>query len=109
MNDESTYRLFCVSDYLISDYSSIVFDYMILNKPILFFVPDLEEYMSNVGVYVDVNKLGYPVCTSEDQIIENILSYPTSQEKHMENYNTFIEYQDGNSIKRVIEFIESIM
>lgn len=109
MNNESTYKLFCVSDFLISDYSSIVFDYMILNKPILFFVPDLEEYMSNVGVYVDVNELGYPVCTNEDEIIKNILSYPTTENIHTKNLNTFIEYQDGKSNQRVIEFIESVM
>lgn len=109
MNDESTYRLFCISDYLISDYSSIVFDYMILHKPILFFVPDLEEYMANVGVYVDICKLGYPVCRSENELVENILSYPTTKDNHIKNLNTFIEYQDGKSNQRVIEFIESMM
>lgn len=109
MNDESTYRLFCVSDYLISDYSSIVFDYMILNKKILFFVPDLKEYMASVGVYVDIHELGYPVCTNEDEIIKNILSYPTMKQCHKKNLDTFIEYQDGKSNKRVIDFIESIM
>lgn len=109
MNGISTHKLFLISDYLISDYSSIVFDYMILGKPILFYVPDLEEYMNDLGVYVDVRELGYPVCINEDQLIENIIDYPTSKEIRKKNKNKFIEIQDGESVKRVIEFIESII
>lgn len=106
MNKESTYQLFCISDYLISDYSSIVFDYMILEKPILFYVPDLEEYMQDLGVYVDVKELGFPVCMNEDDLIENIKNYSISSKVHQDNKNHFIEYQDGKSVERVIRFIE---
>ena len=86
MNGISTHKLFLISDYLISDYSSIVFDCMILGKPILFYVPDLEEYMNDLGVYVDVRELGYPVCINEDQLIENI-----SFTDFILEYNTIFE------------------
>lgn len=109
MNSISTYKLFCISDALISDYSSIVFDYMIFDKKLLFFVPDLKEYIRDLGVYVDITELGYPICVNEQQIIDNILNYPVAMEKHLENRNRFIEYQDGKNTKRIIEFIDSII
>ena len=109
MNGISTHKLFLISDYLISDYSSIVFDYMLLDKKILFYVPDLEDYVDDLGVYVDVRELGYPVCMNENQLVENILEYPTNNEVHQLNKNKFIEIQDGESVKRVIQLIESII
>lgn len=41
------YELLSVSDAIISDYSSVVFEYSLLNKPIIFFMPDLDEYQVN--------------------------------------------------------------
>lgn len=109
MNQESTYQLFNMSDMLISDYSSIVFDYMILDKPLLFYVSDLQEYMDDLGVYVDVRELGYPICMNEDELVLNIKEYPDLKDIHLENKNKFIEIQDGKSIERVIHLIESLM
>lgn len=58
--DGSTYsnlsNLMLVSDLLITDYSSIYFDYAILNKPIYFYMPDLEKYQNKLrGFYIDIN------------------------------------------------------
>ena len=45
MFNEDTHELFALSDLLISDFSSIVFDYSILNKTMYFYVPDLNDYL----------------------------------------------------------------
>lgn len=46
-----------ISDLLITDYSSVMFDYALLHKPMLFFTYDLEEYSEQLrGVYVDIEK-----------------------------------------------------
>lgn len=109
VNNKNTHKLFCVTDFLISDYSSIVFDYMILEKPFIFYTPDLEEYMENIGVYVDVKELGYPVCVNEDEIIANIKNYPIQDDLFKKNKDKFIEYQDQYSVNRVIDLIASII
>ena len=50
-------ELYLVSDIMITDYSSVMFDYSILNRPILFYVYDLEEYRDNLrGFNLDLEK-----------------------------------------------------
>lgn len=109
MNHEDTHELFCIADFLISDYSSIIFDFMILHKPILFYTPDLKEYMVDRGLFVDIEKLGYPVCLTENELAETIKQYPIEDCHMQENENVFFEYQDGKSTQRVVDFIEKIV
>src|SRR5699024_9058323 len=46
-----------VSDGLITDYSSVIFDYALLKKPLAHFVPDIDEYTENRGFYQDINAI----------------------------------------------------
>mgnify|MGYP000323322782 CR=1 FL=1 len=48
-----TNELLRATDVLISDYSSIYFDYLVSKKPILFFIQDLAEYKNYRGLYFD--------------------------------------------------------
>ena len=57
--------LLIASDIMISDYSSIVFDYSILERPILCYGYDYDLYMEKRGTYVDLNELFY------DGVIKN--------------------------------------
>ena len=53
MNDADLHELFCVADVLISDFSSIIFDFSLLDKQICYYVPDLDQYMEERGCFVD--------------------------------------------------------
>src|SRR5699024_1390559 len=46
-----------VSDGLITDYSSVIFDYALLEKPLAHFVPDIDEYKKNRGFYQDMKEI----------------------------------------------------
>lgn len=109
MNHEDTHQLFCVSDYLISDYSSIVFDYMILEKPILFYVPDYKEYISDIGVFVEIEKLSCPICSQEEDIIDAINNNEFDGSSLIHLKDVFYDYKDEFSAKRVVEFIDTII
>ena len=82
---------------------------MILEKPILFFVPDLEEYVNDVGTFVDIEKLGCPVCQSEQSIVDCIKhdSFDIQQIKKLKNQ--FFDIPDENSTQRVVDFIINIL
>ena len=108
MSHENTYELFIVSDALISDFSSIIFDYSILDKPLYFFVPDLKEYMHRLGCFVDYKKeMPGPLCYNEIELADAIHSNKQYDIKHFKNQ--FFKYQDGKNVERVISFIEQLI
>lgn len=109
MNHEDTHQLFCVSDYLISDYSSIVFDYMILQKPILFYVPDYKEYMNDIGVFVEIEDLNCPICKSKEDVIEAILNNDVNDSSLIHLKEVFFDYKDEYSTKRIVDFIDQFI
>ena len=51
-------ELYVISDVLVTDYSSVFFDYAILNRPIYFYMYDLKEYAEELrGFYLDIKKI----------------------------------------------------
>ena len=109
MNREDTHQLFCICDYMISDYSSIVFDYMILEKPFLFYVPDLKEYESDIGVFVDIEKLGLPIAYTMEDIYQIVQNHNFDMKVIKKCLDTFFNNQDSNSTQRVVELINEKM
>lgn len=106
-NKYSTYDLFAASDMMISDYSSIIFDYALLNRPMLYFVPDLEEYCADRGLFVEYYGLPGKVCVSEDDVIEAVRN--PKMEGISEFAQKFFTYQDGKNTERNVEFIGKLI
>lgn len=107
-------ELYLLSDLLITDYSSVFFDYAHLKRPILFFVPDLEHYLFNVrGLYLDMtSELPGPLVYDNDQLINCIKNIDDIEVEYSMKYDEF--YQEfcslckGESAKKVIEEIFEI-
>ena len=109
-NNVSIAKLLSIADYLISDYSSVIFDFSIFEKPIILYTPDLEEYKENPGIYLDYeNEIPGPICKNEDEIIKTIQKDYFSIEKVKKFKNKFFKYQDELSTERVVNFIEKLM
>ena len=97
--------LFLISDVLITDYSSLFFDFANLEKPIYFYMPDLEEYRDKTrGFYLDVyRELPGPIASNPDELASYMLreSFDYSVfDSFNKKYNT---YEDGKSSNRVIK------
>ena len=99
--------LYIISDILISDYSSVFFDYANLKRPMIFFMYDLEHYKNESnGFYIDLNELpGQIVETQEDleKSIEDVDFNIGSSKKYKEFNEKYNYLDDGNASKRVIE------
>lgn len=109
-NEISIKRLFSVCHYLITDYSSIVFEFSVLHKPVLFYTPDLEQYKEEVGMYLDYRTtMPGPICMSEQELIDAIREDNFDLDQIDDFKNTFFKYQDGRSTRRVVSFIDQIM
>lgn len=102
--------LYLVSDILITDYSSVMFDYSLLRRPMFFFAYDLEEYKNNLrGFYFDfVNEVPGPISKSTEQLIADIHHYDSTQwdEKYEAYHQKFNHEDDGHASEKVIEIIE---
>lgn len=107
--DVSDYRdindLMLLADIMISDYSSVTFEYSLLNKPMVFFVPDLEDYISTRGFYYHYDDLvpGKIVYTSSE-LVQAINNQDFEQEKIAKFKDQFFTYQDGKASKRIIDY-----
>ena len=109
--DEDINELYVISDILITDYSSVFFDYAILKRPIYFYMYDLKEYSDNLrGFYLDINKdLPGEVITNETKLL-NLVKNNKSYYKHNEiKINIFNErynnLQDGKCSEKVVKYI----
>ena len=70
---EDINELYVISDMLITDYSSVFFDYANLKRPILFYMCDYEEYKNELrDFYFDVKELPGPVLKKQDQVFAEI-------------------------------------
>ena len=70
-----------ISDILISDYSSVVFDYAILERPIFCYGYDYEDYSKERGLYTDLDKLfSHGVLRTEDELLQAIVNIDYEKE-----------------------------
>ena len=97
-------ELLLITDLLITDYSSVIFDYAFIKNPIIFYVPDLDEYSGSRSFYYDYNDYIYgSIAKTKEELIEKI-KYPTVDvEKIKEFRDKFLNKCDGNSTKRFVE------
>ena len=102
---------FSEGNLLITDYSSVAFDFAYLKKPVAYLQFDKEEFFSThlyEKGYYDYDKDGFgPVCYSYEESVENIVNIINSKCKEEEKYekrvNDFFEYTDKDNCKRVHE------
>ena len=75
-------ELYVISDMLVTDYSSVFFDYAILEKPIIFYMYDLEEYRDEVrGFYLGLDELPGTVVTDEEGLVREIRNVEITERK----------------------------
>ncbi|TDO15991.1 CDP-glycerol:poly(glycerophosphate) glycerophosphotransferase [Bacillus subtilis] len=102
--------LYLISDILITDYSSVFFDFGNLKKPMIFYTYDLEMYRDKLrGFYFDFEKNapGEIVENKEDLflILKSVIQTGSLPKEYNQFYNEFCSIEDGFATKRVIERI----
>lgn len=101
--------LFPASDLLISDFSGVIPDYALTNKPIIIYAPHFDEYLATRGTYVDLETAGPgPVVRTEAELFER-LSDLRWHEEFATRYEAFAkiyrEYETGHASQAVYDRI----
>jgi len=107
-NHDDIHELFILSDILITDYSSVFFDYAHSKRPILFFMPDLEDYISSRGVYEEIlENLPGPKVIDNDELIDCLNDIDKVEEEYSKSYeefyNTYCDQGHGDASERIVE------
>lgn len=102
--DENINELYLISDLLITDYSSVMFDYAILQRPMLFYPYDMVHYKEKLrGFYLDYNEVPGPIAESEEKLYEFIDEFVRRgeflqySEKEQVFGQTFCSWEDGKA------------
>lgn len=95
------------SDCVITDYSSLMFDFALTQRPCFQFATDLQAYLQDRNFYFSLNDLPFPRAEDNDALAENIRSYSEDEQKaRWERFNQdFGLMEDGKASKRCADLI----
>ena len=104
--NETIEELMLISDMLITDYSSIPFEYVFLQKPMIFYPYDLDTYALNPGLWTNYKEIvPAPIAFNTTEVIDAILSYPFGEINYQGFKNEWNQYSTGISSVKLVEYI----
>lgn len=99
------------SDIIVTDFSSLMFDAMLINKKVFLYAPDVELYEKNRGVYFKFSNLPFDLAKTEKKLITNIIDF--NSDAYYEKINNFSDeinvFEDGKASYRLATFIDNIV
>jgi CDP-glycerol glycerophosphotransferase len=109
-NEIPTNVVLGLTDVLITDYSSIFFDFLATGRPIVFYTPDMTDYSSVRGTYYPPLDWPGPLCSTSAEVASAIDDLPAAfQAATPEPYRTwrerFTSHDDGNASRRVVDVV----
>ncbi|MGO4300753.1 CDP-glycerol glycerophosphotransferase family protein [Leifsonia sp. RAF41] len=112
-NEIPTNLVLGASDILISDYSSIFFDFLQTGRPIVFFTPDLADYAGTRGLYFEPEEWPGPVLMSAREVGDELHAIAEagdavpeeSRERYLDMQRRFTPYENGEASRRVVDIV----
>ncbi len=107
-------ELYLIADVVITDYSSVMFDFAATGRPILFYVPDLDFYQDELrGTYFDLTaEAPGPLLREPDEVLEALRDIDATSRRHSSAYAAFRQkycaMDDGLASQRVVDHLLSL-
>lgn len=109
IGDVSNYPLLAASDLLVTDYSGIYIDYLLFSKPIIFYGPDLEDYLKIFDPYCKIpDDLPGTFCQNYEELI-NAISTQHETVDYLYHIEKRLKYCDGNSTNKLLKIIDGYL
>jgi len=108
LSSEATHHVLMRTDILITDYSSVAFEYALLERPMIFYAYDHEKYEKEQGFYYDYHEMmPGPIVKTTKQMIQVVQKNKFDIEKIKKFKHEFFDHLDGQATKRFVDtFIE---
>lgn len=104
------YELILTADMILSDYSSLVFEAGLIEKPVLLYAPDLEAYEKERGGYWSFKELPFPLAQSEEELMALVRDF--DYDKYVKDLRAFYETlgnkEDGSATRKVAEVLYQV-
>lgn len=104
---EDVQELLAITDVLITDYSSIMWDFSLMRRPVFLYQNDEKEYMNDRGFYCPVSQWPYIIAHSSEELCNKIRNF--DDEDYLESlerfFSTYKSYDDGNAAEKVSQYI----
>ena len=104
-DDVKSIDLLTISDYVITDYSAIALEAMILKKKVFYYLYDYEEYQKNNGLNVDLFKEMPNCCFKKSKDLIKALDKKYPWKEWHRYYNLYLEQDKGDSTKKIVDKI----
>ncbi|CAM5349019.1 CDP-glycerol glycerophosphotransferase family protein [Leifsonia shinshuensis] len=112
-NEIPTNLVLGATDILVTDYSSIFFDFLRTGRPILFFTPDLADYAGTRGLYFEPDEWPGPVLMSARELGDALAAVAAdddrvpaeARERYLAMQRRFTAYEDGSAASRVVDIV----
>lgn len=104
-------ELMVAVDIGMTDYSSWAYDYVLTQKPLFIYAPDINEYDQMRGFYYPIESTPFPVSYNMDEVIDNIMNF--DNDIYLKNVSKFLEekgcYENGTASARIVDKIEEVL
>ena len=103
-------ELYLAADVMITDFSSVMFDYTVTGKPIMFLAPDIERYREERGFYFDFEDTAPgPILDTEQEVLQALGRIDQVSKLYEKRYRAwqqkFNSLEDGGSAARVVDLV----
>ncbi|WP_125144031.1 CDP-glycerol glycerophosphotransferase family protein [Clostridium transplantifaecale] len=104
-------ELLLISDAMITDYSSIMWDFSLTGRPCFIFAPDLDSYMQSRDFYVPIAQWPFPLAHNNLELLENIKKF--ASEDYMKNLKKHLKemgsYESGTAAESIAKWLVKVM
>ena len=102
-----TEQLYPVIDLLVTDYSSVIFDFALTGKPMLFYLPDLSQYQNERGFYLSLDELPGKQIQKKEELLRCIKAqyYQIGEQRYQAFVRKYLEQCDGHATERILQEI----
>lgn len=106
-----TQELIMAADFMLSDYSSCIFDAAMLNMPCFIFATDFDDYKQDRGVYYELNDLPFPYAKNNDELMDRVKNF--NSDSYQKDWAMFKKktglYETGHASKDIAFVIKEFI
>lgn len=104
-------ELLLISDLLISDYSSTMFDFFLMHRPVFLFTTDVEDYQRMRGLKDWFFRVPFPFCSNNDELLQAIKDYDeATYQQRCEEFGEFYgSLEKGTATQMIVDRLEQVM